>query len=112
MTPDLSFNNITVIEGLDTLVKLTDLTLFNNRISKLENLDALINLEVLSVGNNDVKNLENVSYLMRFESLRVLHCQGNAICRNEDYKSYCLAHLKSLKYLDYRLIDQESVSIS
>ena len=28
---DLSFNNISRIEGLDSLLKLTDLSLFNNR---------------------------------------------------------------------------------
>lgn len=58
---DLSFNNIEVIEGLDTLVKLRDLTLFNNRITRIENMDNLTNLHVLSIGNNNIKGLENVS---------------------------------------------------
>ena len=58
---DLSFNNIEVIEGLDTLTQLQDLTLYNNRISRIENMDALHNLQVFSIGNNDLKELENVS---------------------------------------------------
>lgn len=58
---DLSFNNIEVIEGLDQLVKLEDLTLFNNRIQRLENMDTLTELHVLSVGNNELKELSNVS---------------------------------------------------
>ena len=58
---DLSFNNIEVIEGLDKLVKLKDLTLFNNRISKIENMDSLTQLHVFSVGNNSLKQLDNVS---------------------------------------------------
>lgn len=62
---DLSFNNITVIEGLDTLTKLTDLTLFNNRITKLENMDNLTNLQVFSIGNNNIPTLESVSLLLR-----------------------------------------------
>lgn len=58
--PDLSFNNIEVIEGLDALVKLQDLSFYNNRISKIENLDMLQELQVFSIGNNNIQNLENV----------------------------------------------------
>eukprot|EP00070_Physeter_catodon_P048840 XP_028355734.1 dynein regulatory complex subunit 3 isoform X5 [Physeter catodon] len=43
--PDLSFNNIEAIEGLDTLVNLEDLSLFNNRVSKIDSLDALVKLQ-------------------------------------------------------------------
>ena len=58
---DLSFNNIEVIEGLDKLTKLKDLTLSNNRISKIENMDSLSQLHVFSIGNNSLKQLDNVS---------------------------------------------------
>lgn len=58
---DLSFNNIEVIEGLDKLTKLKDLTLYNNRILKIENMESLTNLHVFSVGNNSLKQLDNVS---------------------------------------------------
>ncbi|KAJ3337137.1 Dynein regulatory complex subunit 3 [Kappamyces sp. JEL0680] len=105
---DLSFNNITTIEGLGTLTKLTDLTLFNNRISRIENMDELVNLQVFSIGNNNISQLDAFSYLIKFEHLRVLHAAGNPVQKNPNYKHYCLAHLKGLKYLDYRLIDQES----
>ena len=57
---DLSFNNIEVIEGLDSLTKLRDLTLYNNRIQKIENMDQLKELHVFSIGNNDLQDLENV----------------------------------------------------
>ncbi|KAJ3086382.1 Dynein regulatory complex subunit 3, partial [Physocladia obscura] len=113
---DLSFNNITCIEGLEKMNKLTDLTLFNNRISKLENMDDLVNLNVLSVGNNCLAGLDNASnsqskilaYLTRFENLRVLNCAGNTLCKNTNYRHYVLAHIRGLKYLDYRLVDEES----
>lgn len=59
--PDLSFNNIDTIEGLDTLVNLEDLSLFNNSISKIESLDALEKLQVLSLGNNQIGNMTDVS---------------------------------------------------
>nr|KAJ3419777.1 Dynein regulatory complex subunit 3 [Polyrhizophydium stewartii] len=109
---DLSFNNITQIEGLDGLVKLTDLTLYNNRISKIENLDDLANLQVFSIGNNNIQSLESLAYLIKFENLRVLNVAGNAFCKNPNYKSYCLAHMKRLKYLDYRLVDEESLKVA
>ena len=57
---DLSFNNIEVIEGLERLTQLEDLTLYNNRISQLENMDALEKLHVLSIGNNKLSELDNV----------------------------------------------------
>ncbi|KAJ3287744.1 Dynein regulatory complex subunit 3 [Borealophlyctis nickersoniae] len=107
---DLSFNNITTIEGLDGLVKLTDLTLYNNRISKVENLDDLVNLTVLSVGNNNLTVLENLSYLTKFSNLRVLNVSGNSLCKNPNYRHYVLAHMRNLKYLDYRLVDADSVA--
>ncbi|KAJ3037779.1 Dynein regulatory complex subunit 3 [Rhizophlyctis rosea] len=117
---DLSFNNITTIEGLEGLTKLTDLTLYNNRISKLENLEDLVNLTVFSIGNNNLLSLEDVSiadsslvdltYLTRFPNLRVLNAAGNALCKNPNYKHWVLAHIRNLKYLDYRLVDSESVA--
>jgi Leucine-rich repeat (LRR) protein len=57
---DLSFNNIEMIEGLDKLTNLQDLTLYNNRISRIENMDKLTNLHVFSIGNNNLTDLENV----------------------------------------------------
>ena len=58
---DLSFNNIEMIEGLEKLTKLQDLTLYNNRISRIENMDHLTDLHVFSLGNNSLTDLENVS---------------------------------------------------
>lgn len=65
--PDLSFNNIEVIEGLDTLTKLTDLSLYNNAISEITGLDTLVNLNVLSLGNNKITSTEQIHYLRRFQ---------------------------------------------
>ena len=57
---DLSFNNIELIEGLEQLTKLQDLTLYNNRISSIKNMDTLSELHVFSIGNNMIKELNNV----------------------------------------------------
>ena len=58
---DLSFNNIEVIDGLDQLTKLKDVTFFNNRISTICNMDSLSELQVLSIGNNKLEELDDVS---------------------------------------------------
>lgn len=97
---------------MDQLTKLTDLTLFNNRISKIQNLDSLTELQVFSIGNNNITSLDGLEYLIKFEKLRVLNLSGNAVCKDKNYKNYCLAHFKNLKYLDYRLIDQESIAVA
>ncbi|KAL7748036.1 hypothetical protein RI367_006582 [Sorochytrium milnesiophthora] len=109
---DLSFNNISVIEGLEKLVKLTDVSLFNNRISKIENMDQLVNLNVLSIGNNNIQDIENLAYLSRFENLRLLNISGNPLCNNAEYQYYVLAHLHHLQYLDYRLVEPNTINIA
>eukprot|EP00698_Gefionella_okellyi_P010133 TRINITY_DN2610_c0_g1_i1.p1 TRINITY_DN2610_c0_g1~~TRINITY_DN2610_c0_g1_i1.p1 ORF type:complete len:544 (+),score=142.95 TRINITY_DN2610_c0_g1_i1:25-1656(+) len=106
---DLSFNNIQKIEGLETLTRLTDLSLYSNQISVLENLDALANLKVLSLGKNNVKNLDKLMYLRRFKKLRLLNLAGNGVCDDPEYRSYVLAFLKHLRYLDYKLVDENEV---
>jgi Leucine-rich repeat (LRR) protein len=58
---DLSFNNITRLEGLDSLTELTDLSLYNNRITVIENMDSLKKLNVFSIGNNQVDDENSVS---------------------------------------------------
>ncbi|XP_071963999.1 dynein regulatory complex subunit 3-like [Antedon mediterranea] len=102
---DLSFNNIEIIEGLYKLGKLEDLTLYNNRIAALENMASLTNLHVFSVGNNKLSSLENLVYLRRFRNLQTLNLNGNAFCDDDNYKPFVVAHIPSLVYLDFRLID-------
>ena len=35
---------------------------------------------------------------------------GNPFCQEDEYRRYVLAHLKNLKYLDYRLVDQQATA--
>jgi len=100
---DLSFNNIEKIEGLEKLTKLKDLTLYNNQITVLENMDKLVNLHVFSIGNNNLSQIDNVVYLRRFRELSCLNVAGNPFAEG-DYKSYVVAHLPSITYLDFRLV--------
>lgn len=107
---DLSFNAITIITGLEQLTKLYDLSLYNNQIMKLENLDQLTKLEVLSVGNNALKATDGLLYLRELDNLKVLNLEGNPVCQDPEYRSFVLAHLDKLKYLDYTLLDEQEVT--
>jgi len=107
---DLSFNNISEITGLEALVNLNTLSLFGNRITHLGGLDTLDKLQVLSVGNNLLSQLDNIMYLRSFAKLQSVNLVGNPFCQEDEYRRYVLAHLKHIKYLDYRLVDQQAVA--
>lgn len=106
---DLSFNQITKIEGLDRLVDLTDLTLFHNNISVIEGLQHCKKLSVLSLGHNRIKKLENVKMLRSFPELKVVNLAGNPMCTDSDYKYFSIAYLKSIRYLDYQLVEKRDM---
>jgi hypothetical protein len=57
---DLSFNKITMIEGLESLTKLTDLSLFSNQIKEVTGLSTLVSLDCLSLGNNQLTKFSQV----------------------------------------------------
>lgn len=52
---DLSFNHIRFIEGVSTLINLTDLYLINNKLTIIDNLQTLTNLTMLELGSNRIK---------------------------------------------------------
>jgi len=51
-------------------------------------------------------------YLRPKTTLQAVNLVGNPFCQETDYRSYVLAHLKHLKYLDYRLVDEQAVTIA
>ena len=83
---DLSFNNISEVNGLDALTNLTTLSLFANRITQLGGFDTLTNLQVLSVGNNLIVQLDNVMYLRPFTRLQAVNLVGNPFCQEDEYR--------------------------
>ncbi|CAH8662713.1 unnamed protein product [Heterobilharzia americana] len=66
---DLSFNRIKSIENLDNLRNVKKLFLVNNRISKVENLSSMRNLEMLELGSNKIRKLENLEELTKLTQL-------------------------------------------
>ena len=124
-TPDLSFNNIKVIRGLERLVRLKDLSLAHNLIEHVSGLECLQQLQVLSLGHNLLANMKDtVGYLRQRSTLQSLCLRGNkfspvpahpgdteAVREVENYQKYCLAFLPSVIYLDYQMITEEAVSM-
>ena len=53
---------------------------------------------------------KQVVYLRRFKKLKTVNLTGNPLCQLEEYKMFVVAHLPSLDYLDYRLVDSTVVS--
>ena len=104
---------ITKIEGLDKLTKLSDLSLFSNHIVTVSGLENLKNLNVLSLGSNKVPDYAvAIKYLydLRLKKLQVLKMADNPFYKNKEaeYRLFSIAFLKTLKYLDYELIDEET----
>lgn len=78
---NLSFNYITKIENLETLVNLEVLSLFSNHITKIENLQTLEKLVTLSIGNNLIATLDGVSltsiFCLYYSKLYILSISFN-----------------------------------
>ena len=109
----MSFNSIEKLEGLSKLTKLRDLSVHHNSIQCIENLDELKDLEVLSIGDNLLPSLEDapIVYLRRFRRLRCLNLAGNPLCEDAEYEAFVVAHLPDLKFLDYRRVAEDTVSV-
>lgn len=107
---DLSFNALESMEGLGSLPRLADLTLFHNSIRVATGLGGCSALQCLSLGENKFDSLlDTVLYLRRLPALEVLTLEGNPLCAQGEggrdlYRPYFLAFCTRLKYLDYQLI--------
>ncbi|KAI5070160.1 hypothetical protein GOP47_0014503 [Adiantum capillus-veneris] len=109
---DLSFNKVEKIEGLESLKNLDDLSLYCNQIKHLEGLDALQRLTSLSLGKNLLQSLEEILYLRRLKSLQLLTLDGNPLCKDQDYRTYVIGHLRDLRFLDHRVVDEASLLVA
>lgn len=103
--PDLSFNNIEVIQGLEKLRNLQDLSLAHNRIRSLDHtLSSLPRLQVLSLGYNLLEGLDLVRGFRDYPALQSLTLRGNPLASEEGYPSFVMAYIPSLVYLDFCMI--------
>ncbi len=68
----LSSNNIVEIKGIKNLKKLEDLSLSFNEISRIEGLETLIHLKKLNLKSNFIKKIENLDKLTELNVLSLL----------------------------------------
>ena len=61
-------------------------------------------------GNNHLNKLDRMLYLRQFNHLELVNLAGNPICRESNYQSYLLSHVKNLKYLDYTRVKVADVA--
>ncbi len=101
---DLSFNSIKVIENIEHLSKLTDLSLQSNQITTVEGLTGMPDLSCLSMGDNSIKSMDGLLSLRPFTKLKLVSFTGNPIVSDPEYRAYAVSHIPSLVYLDYRRI--------
>ncbi|KAF3846426.1 hypothetical protein F7725_003504 [Dissostichus mawsoni] len=106
--PNLSFNGIELIEGLESLQKLELLNLSDNKISVLENMETLERLTHFSIANNLLGELDIVLYLRKFKNLFNINLFGNPCSKEGDYTLFIAAFFPDLKFLDYTLLDENT----
>ncbi len=50
-----------------------------------------------------------LGYLRKFKNLKTLNLNGNPYCEDEHFKMKVIAFLPNIHFLDYRLVDEQSV---
>eukprot|EP00943_MAST-04B_sp_MAST-4B-sp1_P004435 g4435.t1 len=89
----LRSNLIRKMQGLNSLVNITNLELYDNKVGKLEGIDQLVQLTNLDLSYNEIRELENLDTLV---NLQTLYCANNKIKKVGDG----LVQLTSLTRLD------------
>ena len=51
-------------------------------------------------------------YLQKFKNLFTLNLRGNPVSKEDDFKLFIAAYFPNMKFLDYRYIDEKTVSIN
>ena len=96
---DLSFNQIRVIEGIDTLVDLRELRLYGNAIQHVGGLACLRSLKVLLLHNNALEPPALDTGLSQLAQLATLRVDGNERLGAEGVAALHLARLPQLAEL-------------
>ena len=127
----MTCHSISKIENLDSLTRLRELDLSENRILKFENLHKLTLLESLNLSGNSIKDLpksaveplkclkslklskNKISSLQEIGNLAVLpnlenlFVAGNQVCEIEEYSLFIAYYMSSLETLDGVLITSQ-----
>jgi len=104
---DLSYNNITKIQGISSLEKLHYFDISHNRLSSLCGLQNSLYLNTLNVSFNEIVDLEEIKYIMDLPFLTDFFMHNNAAELNEkDFRLKVIYNLPTLEILDGVLINE------
>lgn len=109
---DLSYNELSKIEALDSLKKLEILNLQNNQIRKIEGLGYLQQLKKLYLTRNSIARLEGLQFCMALEELTLSHqklSHHEHLTIEEDSMIGVSNSLQSLELNDCRLRDTHNL---
>ncbi|XP_071736259.1 uncharacterized protein [Rutidosis leptorrhynchoides] len=83
---DLTFNNLSYLEGLKPCVNLKWLSVKQNKLRSLKGIEGCINLTVLNAGNNMIQSMDEVSTLVRLRALILNDNEIVSICKLDKMK--------------------------
>ncbi|CEK36469.1 putative internalin,Internalin-A precursor,Leucine Rich repeats (2 copies) [[Clostridium] sordellii] len=98
---NLSYNNIENINPLKEMKQITDLKLSYNNIKNIESLKSLPSLDYINISNNKIKELPILS-----DTLTYLYASNNML---SDMST--IGHLRNLRYLDLSYNDITDMSV-
>lgn len=82
------------------LKNLTLLSIENNKLTTLSCFSELENLLELYVGENLIDDLKEIRNLSNLKKLLVMDLWGNPLCKDKEFRLFCIFHVKDLKVLD------------
>jgi Leucine-rich repeat (LRR) protein len=85
---------------LTGLKSLTLLSIENNKLTSLSCFSELENLLELYVGENLIDDLKEIRHLSNLKKLLVMDLWGNPLCKDKEFRLFCIFHIKDLKVLD------------
>lgn len=107
---NLSNNNIFILEGLDQLVQLQNLTLTKNYLSDFDSLEHLghcsTTLTAIDLSDNQIVADDRLFDLV--QQVKCIYLSGNPLVREiTHYRRTLVGRLPCLMYLDQRAVDSE-----
>jgi Leucine-rich repeat (LRR) protein len=98
---ELGSNLITNVgHCLTGLKNLTLLSIENNKLTSLSCFSELENLLEIYVGENLIDDLKEIRHLSNLKKLLVMDLWGNPLCKDKEFRLFCIFHIKDLKVLD------------
>jgi len=96
----LSANQLTEIEGLETLPVLRTLDISKNNISKLRGLEQIESLKFLNVSLNNVQKINQLKFIENLPLLTEVDFSVNPLQCCKYYRQQCLFHMPQLRMVD------------